>query len=63
MSPMNERVAFNMNEIKRYYVMQQVKDKQMTGVEACQHLGLSLRQVRRLLARYREKGADRADPR
>jgi transposase len=54
---MNERVAFNMNEIKRYYVMQQVEDKKMTGVEACQHLGLSLRQVRRLLARYREKGA------
>jgi hypothetical protein len=36
-----------MNEIKRYYVMQQVEDKKMTGVEACQHLGLSLRQVRR----------------
>lgn len=54
---MNERVAFNMNEIKRFYVLQQVEDKKMTGVEACQHLGLSLRQVRRLLARYREKGA------
>ena len=54
---MNERVAFSMKEIKRFYVMQQVEDEKMTGREASQHLGLSLRQVRRLLAKYREKGA------
>ena len=46
-----------MNEIKRYHVLQQVEDKKMTGSEASKHLGLSLRQVRRLLAKYREQGA------
>jgi transposase len=54
---MNERVTFNMKEIKRFSVLQQMEDKKMTGREASQHLGLSLRQVRRLLAKYREKGA------
>src|SRR3990172_6221587 len=54
---MNERVKFSMNEIKRYHVLQQVEDKKMTGSEASKHLGLSLRQVRRLLAKYREQGA------
>jgi len=36
--------------------MQQVEDKRLTGAEASQHLGLSLRQVRRLMVKYREKG-------
>lgn len=54
---MNERVTFSMKDIKRFYVVQQVEDKKMTGREASQHLGLSLRQVRRLLAKYRKKGA------
>jgi transposase len=54
---MNERVTISMKEIKRLSVMQQVEDKKMTGREASQHLGLTLRQVRRLLAKYRKKGA------
>jgi len=47
----------SMNEIKKLYVVQQVEDKKLTGSEAAQHLKLSLRQVRRLVAKYREKGA------
>ena len=54
---MNERVTFNMNEIKKMYVVQQIEDKQMTGVQAAEQTGLSLRQVRRLIAKYREEGA------
>lgn len=46
-----------MNEIKRVNVLQQVTEKKMSGTEAAQHLGLSVRQVRRLLTKYREEGA------
>jgi transposase len=47
----------NKQDIKRLYVIQQVEDKKLSGVEAGKHLGLSLRQIRRLVARYGEKGA------
>jgi transposase len=53
---MNERVTLNMNEIKRHHVLQLVEENRITGVEASKHLGLSLRQVRRLLAKYRQEG-------
>ena len=46
-----------MNEIKRVYVMQQIEDKQLTGSQAAELLDLSLRQIRRLIAKYREQGA------
>jgi transposase len=54
---MSERVTFSMNEIKRVYVLQQVQDHQLTGRQAAERLGISLRQVRRLIAKYRELGA------
>jgi len=54
---MNKRVTFSMNEIKRLYVMQQIADHQLTGPQAAERLGLSLRQIRRLIAKYREEGA------
>ena len=54
---MNKRVTFSMNEIKRVYVMQQIEDKQLTGSQAAELLDLSLRQIRRLIAKYREQGA------
>ena len=46
-----------MNEIKRVYVLQQVQEHQLTGRQAAERLGISLRQVRRLIAKYRERGA------
>ena len=46
-----------MNEIKRLYVLEQVEDKKMTGTEAARRLGISLRHMRRLVAKYRESGA------
>lgn len=54
---MNERVTLNLNEIKRLYVVQQITDRQLTGRQGAERLGLSLRQVRRLIAKYREQGA------
>jgi transposase len=54
---MNERVTFSMKEIKRLYVMQQIAEKQMTGPQGAELLGISLRQIRRLIAKYRERGA------
>jgi transposase len=54
---MDKRVTMSMNEIKRLTIMQQIEDKRLTGAEAAKYLKLSLRQVRRLIAKYREKGA------
>lgn len=54
---MDKRVTLSMNEIRRVYVMQQIADKQITGSQGAQLLGLSLRQIRRLIAKYREQGA------
>jgi transposase len=53
----NKRVTMNMNEIKRLYIIQQMEDKKMTGKQATEVLGLSIRQVWRLVAQYREQGA------
>lgn len=55
---MNERVTMNKKEIKRISVMQRMEDQKITGREASQHLGVTIRQVRRLIARYREQGAE-----
>jgi transposase len=55
---MDKRVTFNMKEIKRLHLIQQILDRHMTAQQATELLGLSLRQVRRLVAKYREKGAN-----
>lgn len=55
---MNEtRVTMTNRELKRVGVMERVEAGQMTGVEAAGVLGLSVRQVRRLVKAYRKKGA------
>ena len=47
----------SMKEIKRLYVLQKVEDEEITGEKLRQRLGLSLRQIRRLLAKKaRRKG-------
>jgi transposase len=53
---MNKRVTISMNEIKRHHVLQMVEDNRLIGLETSKHLGLSVRQVRRLLAKYRQEG-------
>ena len=44
-------------EIDRVGLLQQVGARQLTQAEAAKRLGLSVRQVKRLLRRYRERGA------
>ena len=46
-----------MQEMKRLYVVQQVEERQMTGNQGAELLGLSLRQMRRIIAKYLEEGA------
>ena len=54
----NKRVAMTVKELKRAHVLQEVDKRRMTGVEAAEVLGMSVRQVRRLLKTYRMKGAE-----
>lgn len=55
---MDRKVTMSMKELKRMHVLQQVESKQMTAKQAAETMGVSLRQTRRLLARYREQGAE-----
>ena len=54
---MNEQVTFSMYKIKQVYVLQQMEERKLSGREAAKRLGLSLRQVRRLLEKYCREGA------
>ena len=54
---MNKKVTFSMDEIKRLDVMHKIESKQLTGKQSAKQLGLSLRQVRRLIASFWEQGA------
>jgi len=54
---MNEKVTLNNKEQKRLKVLNEVIAGHMTGHQAAEILGLSLRHVRRLLAGYRHEGA------
>ena len=55
--PMETRVTLSMKEIKRLHVLQQIVEQKMTARQASELLGLSIRQVRRLVAKYRAQGA------
>ena len=46
----------NAKEQQRAMVLNQVERRELTGQQAAVLVGLSLRQVRRLLARYRGEG-------
>jgi transposase len=54
---MNKRVTLNSKEQKRLIVLNEVLAGRLTGEGAAELLGLSVRQTRRLLARYRREGA------
>jgi transposase len=56
MSPRNEVIPMRQHELHRYHTLHLVVEHRLTGAEAAQHLGLSLRHVRRLLARVRQAG-------
>ena len=50
-------LAMSQKEVKRLEVIQRVKEKRLDQREAAGMLGVSIRQVKRLLRAYREKGA------
>lgn len=52
-----KEVTLSEVELDRICVLQQVTDKQITGKEAAKKLGISCRQVRRLLRRIEAEGA------
>lgn len=54
---MKEGVTLNSKEQKRLMVLNEVMAGRLTGQEAAELLGVSLRQTRRLLGRYRQEGA------
>ncbi|MBA7692854.1 hypothetical protein ES703_101426 [subsurface metagenome] len=54
---MKEIVTLNRKEQRRLVVLNEVETSKMIGREAAEVIGLSLRQVRRLLAAYRKEGA------
>jgi transposase len=54
---MNERVTLNSKEQKRLMVLKEVVAGRLTGLEAAEVLGLSVRHTRRLLVGYRREGA------
>ena len=53
---MKEKVTLNRKEQKRLKVLNEVIAGHMTGQQAAEMLDLSLRHVRRVLARYRQEG-------
>jgi transposase len=55
---MEGRVTLNRKEQVRLMVLNQAEKGEMKGREAGEVLGISIRQVRRLIAGYREKGAE-----
>ena len=56
MTPFTEWIPMRQRELQRYHTLRLVTDHRITGSEAAQSLGLSLRQVRRLLARLQHEG-------
>ena len=54
---MKEKVTLNVKEQKRSLVLNEFLEGRLTGQEAAEVLGLSLRHTRRLIAAYRQEGA------
>jgi transposase len=55
---MREQVILSMKEQKRLQVISELDAGRVTGREAAELMGISLRQARRLLAAYRQKGVE-----
>ena len=53
----NQKVTLTIKEIKRVEVMTRVDTEKITGRQAAKMMGISLRQTRRIIKKYREGGA------
>jgi Helix-turn-helix domain len=52
-----DRIVMSVKELRRFHVIQQVLEQKMKQVEAAEVLGLSDRQIRRILKRVGVEGA------
>ena len=62
MSPLEDRkveklLTMSAKELSRLEVMQRLEEKRLKQKEAAEVLGISVRQVKRLLSKYRKDGA------
>ena len=55
---MKERISMSTKELSRFEVFTQVKNRQLKKMKAARILGISPRQVRRLLKRFDFEGAN-----
>lgn len=55
---MDKLLTMSEKELKRLEVMKRLEEKRIRQPEAANQLGISIRQVKRLLKTYREKGAE-----
>ena len=55
---MEKLLTMSANELSRLEIIQRVEEKRLKQKEAAEILGLTVRQVKRLLSKYRKHGAD-----
>lgn len=60
--PTAELVSMSAQELDRLTVIERVLEKRLSQVEASKQLGVTTRQMRRLIERYRLNGAGRLQP-
>ena len=51
-------LAMSTDELNRLSIVQKIVDKHLTQVVAAEQLGLTIRQVKRLVKKYHENGAE-----
>lgn len=55
---MEKTIELSEKELRKLHTIKQVAEGNLKQVEAAESLGLSSRQIRRLLIRYRDQGAE-----
>lgn len=51
-----ERVTLTMNELKREHILKQIIEGKLSGIEGARRLDISIRQMRRIISKYRKLG-------
>lgn len=54
-----KKVNLKMNELEKYNVIKELVDHKGNKKRAAEKLGLSIRQINRLIKKYKEKGKSR----
>jgi len=51
-------LTMSIKELKRISIIEKVVDKKLTQIIAAEHLGITVRQIKRLVRKYRQYGAN-----